>query len=96
MLTAYASGGPAMLKAAADASANAGAKRPKILAVTVLTSLDTAILPLSDREAGRRTGPAACPTGEGSGIDGIVAHRRKCRFCAVKSAKIALVVRCAA
>lgn len=39
-MTIHSSGGPAMIRAAADAAASAGAIRPKILAVTVLTSLD--------------------------------------------------------
>jgi orotidine-5'-phosphate decarboxylase len=39
-MTIHASGGPAMIRAAAEAAATAGAGRPKILAVTVLTSLD--------------------------------------------------------
>jgi orotidine-5'-phosphate decarboxylase len=47
MLTAHASGGEAMLRAAAagvQADASAGAKPPVVLAVTVLTSLDDATL----------------------------------------------------
>jgi orotidine-5'-phosphate decarboxylase len=40
-ITMYASGGPAMMRAAADAAAKAGPDRPKLLGVTVLTSLDT-------------------------------------------------------
>lgn len=39
-LTIHASGGPAMIRAAVEAAGEAGAERPKILAVTVLTSLD--------------------------------------------------------
>lgn len=39
-MTVHASGGIAMMKAAVDAAKTAGASRPKILAVTVLTSLD--------------------------------------------------------
>lgn len=39
-LTLHASGGAAMMRAAADAAARAGAERPKLLGVTVLTSLD--------------------------------------------------------
>ena len=44
MLTIHASGGPAMIRAAADASAEFGEARPLILGVTVLTSMDDADL----------------------------------------------------
>jgi orotidine-5'-phosphate decarboxylase len=44
MLTIHASGGPAMIRAAADASAEFESLRPLILAVTVLTSMDDADL----------------------------------------------------
>lgn len=44
MLTLHASGGPAMIEAARNAAESAGAARPKLLAVTVLTSLDAAAL----------------------------------------------------
>lgn len=40
LLTLHASGGRAMLEAAAEAAAACGEKRPRLLAVTVLTSLD--------------------------------------------------------
>jgi orotidine-5'-phosphate decarboxylase len=40
MLTIHAAGGSAMVQAAYQAAASAGADRPMILAVTVLTSLD--------------------------------------------------------
>jgi orotidine-5'-phosphate decarboxylase len=43
-LTIHASGGPAMMRAASEAATTAGASRPKLLAVTVLTSLDKADL----------------------------------------------------
>lgn len=39
-MTIHTSGGPAMMRAAAEAAAAAGADRPRILGVTVLTSLD--------------------------------------------------------
>lgn len=40
LITVHASGGRAMLQAAATAARSCGARRPRILAVTVLTSLD--------------------------------------------------------
>jgi len=53
MLTIHASGGPAMIQAARQAAGSAGAERPMILAVTVLTSLD--------QDALTATGVAASP-----------------------------------
>ena len=44
LMTIHSVGGKAMIKAAADAAASFGAAGPKILAVTVLTSLDQADL----------------------------------------------------
>lgn len=54
LLTVHAGGGPAMLRAAVDAAASAGASRPLIIAVTVMTSLDDA-----DLKAVGQTPPAA-------------------------------------
>jgi orotidine-5'-phosphate decarboxylase len=44
LLTVHASGGTVMLRAAAEAARAAGSDRPRIVAVTVLTSLDRAAL----------------------------------------------------
>ncbi len=44
LLTVHAAGGRAMLEAAVEAAASFGARRPRLLAVTVLTSLDAADL----------------------------------------------------
>nr|WP_139839639.1 orotidine-5'-phosphate decarboxylase [Oceanibacterium hippocampi] len=44
LITVHASGGPAMLRAAVEAAAAFGPSRPRIIAVTVLTSLDDADL----------------------------------------------------
>jgi orotidine-5'-phosphate decarboxylase len=76
-LTVHASGGPAMMRAAldaaGDAAARAGVARPRLLAVTVLTSLD-------DADLGRvgQAGPAAGQVARLAdlaaevGIDGVV------------------------
>lgn len=71
MLTIHASGGPAMIRAAAEASGTGG---PKILAVTALTSLDEA-----DLEAVGQRGPMPDQVmrlgrlAQASGADGAVA-----------------------
>ena len=73
VLTVHASGGSAMLEAAAKAAMEAGSKRPKIVAVTVLTSLDDA-----DLIAVGQAGPAGqqvlrlARLAENSGVDGVV------------------------
>jgi orotidine-5'-phosphate decarboxylase len=73
VLTVHASGGSGMLVAAAEAAAEAGPKRPKIVAVTVLTSLDDTDL----QEIGQ-DGPAEAQVirlaklTEASGVDGAV------------------------
>jgi len=72
-LTIHASGGPAMIAAAAEAAAKAGADRPKVLAVTVLTSLDT-----NDLKAVGQTADTAeqvtrlAELAKSSGADGVV------------------------
>jgi orotidine-5'-phosphate decarboxylase len=78
LLTIHAGGGRAMIGAAADAAARAGGARPRILAVTVLTSLDEvdlqevgAALPLEELVV-RRARLAA-----DAGADGVVASPRE-------------------
>jgi orotidine-5'-phosphate decarboxylase len=73
IVNVHASGGAAMMKAAADAAATAGAKRPKVIAVTVLTSLDASDL----AAAGVNSSPAdqvlrLAKLAKASGIDGVV------------------------
>ena len=69
----HATGGPAMMRAAADEAAKAGAKRPKIIGVTMLTSLDA-----SDLTATGVTGTASehvvrlAKLAQASGLDGVV------------------------
>lgn len=85
-LTIHASGGPAMLKAAAGAAAEAGAGRTKLLGVSVLTSLDD-----GDLDAVGQRGPALeqakrlAALAQNSGLDGAIcspaeieALRRQC------------------
>jgi orotidine-5'-phosphate decarboxylase len=74
ILTVHAAGGRAMLEAARDAAvAAAGAARPKIVAVTVLTSLDD-----DDLDAVGQRGPALdqakrlADVAQKSGVDGVV------------------------
>jgi orotidine-5'-phosphate decarboxylase len=75
LLTVHASGGTGMLGAAVEAAAAAGRERPRILAVTVLTSLDRLALQQElgvaasvEEHVGRLAG-LACATG----CDGVVA-----------------------
>lgn len=73
VLTIHASGGPPMLDAAMIAAREAGPKRPKIVGVTVLTSLDE-----NDLAAVGQIGPLSeqalrlAKLSKASGLDGVV------------------------
>lgn len=73
IINVHASGGPAMLTAAAAAAAEFGANRPLVVAVTVLTSLDD-----DDLAAVGQAGPAAAQAerlarlAQDCGLDGVV------------------------
>jgi orotidine-5'-phosphate decarboxylase len=73
LITVHASGGPPMLEAAMKAAREAGPKRPKIVGVTVLTSLDEA-----DLAAVGQQGPLSAQAlrlaklAEACGLDGVV------------------------
>jgi orotidine-5'-phosphate decarboxylase len=78
MLTLHAAGGRSMLKAAAHAAQAAGARAPRLIAVTTLTSLSQADL----MEVGIRRGmkDQALALGElalDSGLDGLVASAQE-------------------
>jgi len=84
MLNIHASGGTAMMQAAAEAAgeaaARAGAPRPMLIAVTVLTSLDDA-----DLSAVGQLGPASeqvlrlADLAQRCGLDGVVCSAREIR-----------------
>jgi orotidine-5'-phosphate decarboxylase len=73
IIDVHAAGGMAMMKAAAAAAAEAGAERPLVIGVTVLTSLDD-----SDLAATGVAGPTAAQVvrlarlAQDSGLDGVV------------------------
>lgn len=73
IVNVHTAGGAAMMRAAADAAATAGAKRPKVIGVTVLTSLDQSDLAAigvmgSPSEQVLRLAKLA----KASGLDGVV------------------------
>jgi orotidine-5'-phosphate decarboxylase len=78
MMTIHASGGAAMMRAAAQAAAEAGDGRPLILGITVLTSMDESDLqdvgvesPLTDQVLRLAT------LAQDSGLDGVVCSARE-------------------
>lgn len=73
IVNVHASGGAAMMRAAAEAAATAGTTRPKVIGVTVLTSLDESDL----AAAGVNGSPAdqvlrLATLAKASGLDGVV------------------------
>jgi orotidine-5'-phosphate decarboxylase len=81
LLTVHASGGSAMLRAAAGAAADAGRDRPRILGVTVLTSLDRATLQRELQVPVAVEGQAVHLAGlaREAGCDGVVASPQEAR-----------------
>ena len=73
LLTVHASGGGAMLRAAAEAALETGPNRPRLLAVTALTSLDASDLAdIGVNRAMREHVEALGALAAGQGIDGVV------------------------
>ena len=73
LLTLHASGGGAMITAARQAADTAGAARPLLLAVTVLTSLDAAVLAaMGVRDAPERQVLRLARLAIDAGADGVV------------------------
>jgi orotidine-5'-phosphate decarboxylase len=72
-LTIHTTGGPAMMRAAADTAAKAGSDRPKLLGVTVLTSLDATDLNAvgQDNDTTRQVIRLA-KLAQSSGLDGVI------------------------
>lgn len=72
-ITIHTGGGPAMMRAAADAAAQGGTNRPKLLGVTVLTSLDSKDLESVGQcpNVGEQVSRLAI-LAKNSGLDGIV------------------------
>ncbi len=72
-MTVHASGGRTMMRAAAEAAAEGGATRPKLLAVTVLTSLDGGDLRSVGQDTDTRSQVMRLATlAKESGMDGCI------------------------
>lgn len=85
-MTLHAGGGGAMMRAAKDAAAKSKGTKPKLLGVTVLTSMDGADL----ASVGQDTNPAAqaqrlARLAQNSGLDGVICSPKE-----VKNLRIAL------
>jgi len=78
MLTLHAGGGRAMIEAAVEAAAESGSERPKLLAVTVLTSLDEADMhELGVERTPREQVLALGRLAIDAGVDGLVCSPRE-------------------
>jgi orotidine-5'-phosphate decarboxylase len=77
-LTIHASGGEAMMRAAADAAMAGGPSRPKLLAISVLTSLDDADLArVGQRGSAADQAKRLAALAQGAGLDGMVCSARE-------------------
>jgi orotidine-5'-phosphate decarboxylase len=94
LLTVHASGGAAMLRAAAEAAAEVGRDRPRILAVTVLTSLDRAALlrELGVPVAVEGHAVALAGLARAAGCDGVVASPQEAARLRTVLGRAALIV----
>ena len=72
LLTVHASGGPVMLRAAADAAAEASGGRMRLLAVTVLTSTSDDELAVMGMDGAEEQVPRLAAVAVANGIDGLV------------------------
>ncbi len=89
LFTVHASGGPEMMKRAAEAVADVaertGAPRAAVLAISVLTSVDTAILSqIGVNESAAESVMRLVKLAEASGVDGVVASPQE--VAAIRSA----------
>jgi len=94
LLTVHASGGTAMLRAAAQAGADGGPARPRVLAVTILTSLDRAILQRELQAPVSVAGQVVHLAGlaRAAGCDGVVAAPPEARSLRLTLGPEALIV----
>jgi orotidine-5'-phosphate decarboxylase len=94
LLTVHASGGRAMLRAATAAAAEAGRDRPRVLAVTVLTSLDRATLQRELQVPMAVEGHVAhlAVLARAAGCDGVVASPQEARRLRMMLGPDALIV----
>jgi len=94
LLTVHAAGGTAMLRAAAEAASAGAGDRPRVLAVTVLTSLDRAVLHRELQVPVAVEGHVVHLAGlaRAAGVDGVVASPREASRLRTALSRSALVV----